>query len=165
MDGAVLSEWRDFFVAVASASAALTGLIIVAMSVTIERILADRTLPSRAGTTIAAMTMVLLVGLAALIPQHSPSLFGLEAIVMGLLVLAACTRMTQRMFSDPNRAQPLANVLRSGIITLPTLLVTIGGLILSIGFASGLVWIAAGMITTIAGAMANAWVLLVEIQR
>ena len=45
--------WADFFVAAAGASAALVGLVIVALSVNLDRIISEQQLPSRGGATIA----------------------------------------------------------------------------------------------------------------
>jgi hypothetical protein len=42
------SEWGDLFVATAGASAALAGLVFVAVSINIERILEFNDLPERA---------------------------------------------------------------------------------------------------------------------
>jgi hypothetical protein len=47
-----VSEWTDFFVAGASASAALAGLVFVAVSINIDRILRIQGLPSRALATV-----------------------------------------------------------------------------------------------------------------
>lgn len=47
--------WHDFFVAMAGGSAALAGLVMVALSVTVKAILALPWLPARAGAAVAAM--------------------------------------------------------------------------------------------------------------
>ena len=51
MTGADINEWSDFGVGVAGATAALTGLLFVAVSINLDRILQYRTLPRLAGAT------------------------------------------------------------------------------------------------------------------
>ena len=68
------SEWSDFFVASAGASAALAGLVFVAVSIHVERILQFRGLPERALATVLLLLSVVLVTLICLIPGQSPRL-------------------------------------------------------------------------------------------
>ena len=51
----VADAWTNFFVAMAGATAALSGLLIVAMSVNIRQLLASPSLPARAGAAISAV--------------------------------------------------------------------------------------------------------------
>jgi hypothetical protein len=66
-----LSEWTDFFIAGAGASAALTGLVFVAVSINVDRILRFRGLPERAQATLMLLLGVVLVSLIGLIPGQS----------------------------------------------------------------------------------------------
>jgi hypothetical protein len=52
MTEADISEWANFDVGVAGATAALTGLLFVAVSINLDRILQFRTLPRLAGATL-----------------------------------------------------------------------------------------------------------------
>ena len=79
------SEWHDLFVATAGASAALAGLVFVAVSINIERILKSEDLPSRAQMTVALLLSVLLVSIIGLIPGQSRTALGAELLGVGLL--------------------------------------------------------------------------------
>jgi modulator of FtsH protease len=58
-------EWNDLFIAAAGASAALAGLVFVAVSINVERILKGEGLPARAQMTVLLLITVLLVLIAA----------------------------------------------------------------------------------------------------
>lgn len=68
------------FVAGAGASAALAGLVIVAISVNVQEILKYRNLPSRAIATIGMLMLILVVSMAALIPDQDSAALGLEIL-------------------------------------------------------------------------------------
>lgn len=78
-----LAEWSEFNVAMAGASAALAGLVIVAASVNIDKIIHAGTLTARLGAAIASLVLALVASGAALIPQ-------LDLLGYGIVVLA-CT--------------------------------------------------------------------------
>jgi drug/metabolite transporter (DMT)-like permease len=65
-----VGRWQDLFVASAGASAALTGLVFVAVSVNIERILKFEGLPERALQTLVMLLGAVLISLAALSPAR-----------------------------------------------------------------------------------------------
>ncbi len=59
------SSWGSFFVAETGASAALAGLLFVAMSINLRRILEFPSLPGRAGETIAILVNALVISSVA----------------------------------------------------------------------------------------------------
>jgi hypothetical protein len=81
----MVEEWKEFFTSAAGASATLVGLVIVAVSVNVQRILEHPQLPSRSGATVAALVLILVSSLAELIPQPIKAL-AIEILVFGLLV-------------------------------------------------------------------------------
>jgi hypothetical protein len=75
----------NLFLAVAGASAALAGLLFVALSINLERILKGRGLPGRAGEAIILLLTVLVVCTFGLVPGQSPRVLGAELLGFGLL--------------------------------------------------------------------------------
>jgi modulator of FtsH protease len=70
------AEWESLFVAEAGASAALAGLLFVALSINLERILKGTGLPGRAGEAIVLLLTVLVVSTFGLVPGQSPRVLG-----------------------------------------------------------------------------------------
>ena len=65
------TDWHDLYVATASATAALTGLLFVAVSLNIERILKFEGLPERAMQTLVMLLTPLIVSILGLIPGQT----------------------------------------------------------------------------------------------
>ncbi len=154
-------EWGDFFVAVAGASAALAGLIIVAMSVNIDTIVKFPALPPRAGATIAVLMLVVLVSVLALVPGMTPLVSGWGTVLLAAITLSLTVGTTVREIRD-NVAQ---GILKSAVLIVPALAFLIGGVLIALGEVNGVYAFAVGTILAFAGGVLNAWVLLVEIRR
>jgi len=158
--------WTDFFVAAAGASAALAGLVFVALSVNIQRILQYAQLPARAAATLGTLVLILICSMAALIPQRTASL-GLEILLFGiggwlLEVLSAWRSATNGAKAGRPAREAALETLLGQIQVLPFIA---GGTLLLNSRERGLYWVAAGIVATFVFSMVNAWVLLVEILR
>ena len=157
------TEWHDLFVAVAGASAALAGLVFVAVSINIDRVLRYEGLPERALETVLLLMTVLLISFAGLIPGQSAAALGLELLFLALALGAAATRLPLGG-GDPDE-DPGHRRARWAIRALVVLPLAIGGASVLAEAGGGLYWVIAGISLAIVGAIANAWVLLVEILR
>jgi hypothetical protein len=160
-----IGEWHDFFVAMAGAGAALAGLIIVAMTVTIKEILATTTLPSRAAATIAALVVVVIVSGVILIPGQLHVWLGTEVLVISLVALLSQILVAHRLLTQKPARPAIESGYKIVIGWLQGLPFVIGAVLILFGQVNGFGWIAAGILLAIVYAMVNAWVLLVEIQR
>jgi modulator of FtsH protease len=158
------SEWTDFFVAGAGASAALTGLVFVAVSINVDRILRFKGLPERALATVLLLLSVVLVSLIGLIPGQSRDVLAGELLGVGLVFGALILVLTKRSTASGGRqrVQTFGHWFMVGLGTLP---VVLGAASLFAAAGGGLYWVAAGIVLAMTGAVANAWVLLVEILR
>ena len=66
-----MKEWNDFYIAIAGASATLTGLIFVGVSISLTKILAIRGLPDRALLSLVLLLNALVLSLLFLVPGLS----------------------------------------------------------------------------------------------
>lgn len=165
MAGYQPETWFDLAVAVVGAAAALAGLLFVAMSINIERILAIPTLPARAAGNLVLFVVPLVVGIGILIPKQSTTALGLELLLVGLLVgglLLWLHRPSNRARGELRIAWLLGSLVPSVMVALLTL---IGGATLIAGQGGGLYWVAPAIVLAVVMGLAGAWVLLVEILR
>lgn len=86
--------------------AALTGLLFVAVSINIGRILAQPTLPIRAGETLIILVAQLLVALLLLVPGQSSTALGAEVLVLALLLAGVFLRTRVRAQRDRRPEDP-----------------------------------------------------------
>jgi modulator of FtsH protease len=158
-----VSEWSDLFVAGAGATAALSGLVFVAVSINIERILANEGVPDFAMVTLLLLLGALMVSLLGLIPGQSIAAYGWEMIGGGLVWGAIAGPRMRASVPRVGTDRYLASRVVLPLVGVFPLVV--GAVSLIAGSGGGLYWIAAGLITTIFAAVVNAWILLVEILR
>jgi hypothetical protein len=155
--------WSELFVASAGASAALTGLLFVAVSVNIERILEFPGLPERALQTLMLLLSAVVISLIGLVPGQGPTALGAELLVASVGFAASIGWMLTR--TVPGAREHERAALHLTYVLPGTLLPVIAAVSLLAGTGGGLYWIAAGIVGAILGASVNAWVLMVEILR
>jgi modulator of FtsH protease len=162
------AHWSDFALAQLGASAALLGLVFVALSINLREFVNVGALVHRAAESVVLLASVLLGSTAVLIPDQSATAVGLE-----LAVVAVATSLSviafQRDIRKPSPGRPSppssAIVIRRVFGLGATLLLMVGAATLLADGGGGLYWWAAAVVASYTSALSNAWVLLIEILR
>src|SRR5580658_4933303 len=85
----IATGWANFFAAEVGAAAALSGLVIVAISINLQRILSFPQLPGLAAEMLIMLVGALLICSFGLMPDQTPKLFGGEIFGAALLMTVA----------------------------------------------------------------------------
>jgi hypothetical protein len=157
--------WHDLGVAAAGSSAALAGLVFVAVSINLDRILRYPWLPDRVGETVVLLVAVLIESLLLLAPGQSRVALGAELVAVAAVAWAIVTAVHARLRRHravQTPAQRRARIVAGQVATLPAV---VAGASLLAHAGGGLYWLLAGMALAMVAAVLNAWVLLIEIAR
>jgi hypothetical protein len=165
MNEIATGNWANFFVAEVGASAALTGLVVVAVSINLSRILAFPHLPGRAAEALFMLGGVLVLTSAALVPHQPMAFFGIETLAVGLVMFSAPLVIQMRWRKAGADIPKLRRSIRVISSAAPGLFIAVAGLSLTLDWSAGLDLIAAGVILSLVAGVLTTWVLLVEILR
>lgn len=165
MNAFTLTGWENFFVASAGASSALAGLLFVALSINLTRILALPGKAAQAGEALIPLAVVLAVSLLALVPGQGLRNFAWEVLGLGSVTWAVDTWIEFRAWRSHHFQKHKHLILRIVVAQPATLAMPIAGLSVLLGSGGGLYWLIPAVCMSFAGAMLSAWVLLVEILR
>jgi modulator of FtsH protease len=165
MDPSTLTAWSYYFSAIASADATLTGLIFVAVSINLTKILATPGLTGRVAEPMIQLFGVLAISTTCLIPGLRPHTLGLLILILTIFIWAFQV-FTQAIYIAAKTGNPrywlVTRVLQTQVACIPLF---VSGALLLHGVSSGLYWAAAGFVLALAAGVESAWVLLIEILR
>ncbi|MBB3083884.1 hypothetical protein [Geodermatophilus sabuli] len=164
MDAYDAEAWSDFAVATVGACAALAGLIFVAVSINLARILEFPDLPGRAARSLGLLMALLVTCVLVLAPGQPVAVLGLEHGATGVLLAGSALPPLRGGRADPT-APAYRVLVHAAIVLVPAAALVACGATLLAGAGGGLYWLAAAVVSGLGGATANAWVLLVEIHR
>jgi hypothetical protein len=155
--------WESFAVAEVGAAAALAGLLVVASSINIARILEYPAVVARLAGALTLFTGVLVVGTLLLVPGFGRVGLGVVLALVGAGLSLAVVRFRGTQGVEPEYRRP---AYASLVVSLAaTLSVTVAGISAAAETGGGLYWLAPGVLLAFAIGVVNAWVALVEILR
>ena len=158
------AAWSTFFAATLGAAATLAGLLFVAVSINLDRVLLNTRLLARAGETLIGLMLSLVASATLLAPQPAHAAAGeLLAVCIGVAVLA----LRAQLRHGPDRPSDpwwwfAVRVATVQAVAVPT---AIGCASVLLGSGGGLRWVALGLTSGFTLTVYSAWVLLVEIVR
>jgi len=154
--------WHDFFVTAGTAAAALTGLLFVALSIQMDRILGNPEHRFRARGNFFGLTVVMVMALVVLIPTLSGRWLGVGIIVPNVAAAAVNAWHIRRVlptFLGGSIIFPLRVAFSYVLIAMGI----VGGVSVVLGAGGGLVWPAIESIGMLLIALLGAWSLLVGV--
>ncbi len=165
-----MDEWHDFFLAAAGAAAVLAGLVFVGVSINLDTIMSNPTysLPGRALEALVLLVAVLMATILLLVPDQGTVLAGAELLAVGVVDWAAVVTIQVLVLRNWRSLEPafrwhfVPRVVLCQLATLPIVAAGIGVMGWGLG---GLYWLVVGVVLSFLVAVADAWVLLVEIHR
>jgi modulator of FtsH protease len=165
--GYTVDAWESFFVANAGAAAALAGLLFVGVSINLETIAPSGQLTRRALEAFSLLVTVLFISVLGLVPDISTTLLGWLLAAIGALLAALVVSVSARTFvtgtDDGVPAASPAARMALGLAAATPLI--IAGVTLAADGGGGLYWVAPAVLFSYLAALANAWVLMIEILR
>jgi hypothetical protein len=159
------SDWQTFFSAELGALATLTGLVVVAISINLSRILAVVSLPSRAGESLVMLVGALVTASVALVPNQPPVLLGAEFSSIGFVTFIAPATNQVRLWNLLEGVTSGKQYVRLAITSIASLPFVVAGLYLIFGAGGAFYWVALGVIVSLVAGVWNSWILLIEILR
>jgi modulator of FtsH protease len=158
--------WHDFFLGELGASAALIGLVFVAVSINLSDIVQTPALASRAFETLLNLIMVLFTVSVALIPMGEFSTWGIVLLILTVLywgfLLYIQIGILRRLEAPYRRSFITGTLLINQAAALAFFLGALGLIIYGEG---GLYLTVTGTFLAYTASFVDAWVLLVEIKR
>jgi hypothetical protein len=159
------AAWTSFGATVATATATLAGLLFVAVSINLNRILQFPSLPARAGQTLILFSTPLVTALLLIVPGQPRAALSAELIVLGVGIGFYQLRLDLGAGQSEyeTRASRLLIRLAPPVINCGCMVVAGATLLAQAG--GGLYWLVPGALAAIVAGLVNVWVLMVEILR
>ena len=159
----VTAGWSNFLSAETGAAATLAGLIFVAVSINLSKILEYPGVPGRAAEALALLIGVLLSCTFGLAPNQPARVLGSELLAVGGSLWLLTLTFHVGEFRRKNPWWWLAS--RALLSQGATLSFCIAGISLLQGRADGMYWLIPGCVFSFVASITSAWVLLIEILR
>jgi len=163
--GYLATAWSGFGEAVATASAALAGLLFIAVSINLKQILEIASLPTRAAQTLIMFVTPLIIALLVITPGQARIALAIELMATGLVI--GGVQLYLDLTSDKGDEVTLWRRMIGAVFpaAFSSGCLVLAGATLAAEAGGGLYWLVPGVLAAIIFGLVNVWVLLVEILR
>jgi AcrR family transcriptional regulator len=162
-EGIRLEAWDTFAEICGGASATLTGLLFVAVSIRIAFIARSQELRSRAAQTLGLFGIVLMISVLIAIPGQAYRTLGAELVVLAVVTGTGLYILDRRAKGEKSD-QVIAPVLEAVTpTTITSLLLLAAGIVLVLGVHAGLYVLVGPVFVALVGGVTSAWLFLTKI--
>ena len=157
--------WQVLFGTVAGASAALLGLLFVALSLNPRQIMPHPVLAAQAREALGGLLILVLLAVIVLIPGQDRRALGGELLALGVILVGLSVRLQGRTVRRLRSGQRIEWAVRILPFNLATLAVLTAGASLLAARLGGLYWLVPTVLVYLLRSVLNAWTLLVQVGR
>jgi hypothetical protein len=160
-----LAEWQVHLAMQASAAATLLGLVFVAASINLSRIVTTDTLPARVVESLVQFVQVLFISMLMTIPRQSFTAIGIEILTVAFLSWAiqmlVFVRYHRARLGNPHLWLTM-RIVQTHLAAIPFFIAGIG---LLQHEENAVYWLVPGFIFSFVAGLINSWVLLIRVGR
>jgi hypothetical protein len=153
-------QWTNFFVLVGTGSAALTGLVFVAVTINLRGVLEDATHRYRAINMLTGFTSVFVISALSLMGHQTARTLGVEWLIVSVLAAAINTNGYIQAFRLRSSLYALSRFRMAGGSAC-YLGQIVGSLLLLLGFRAGMYIGATALIVNFGFLVSGSWLLIV----
>jgi hypothetical protein len=154
-------QWTNFFIVVGGGSAALTGLVFVAITINLRGVAEDATHRYRAINMLTGFSAAFILSALALMGQQTPQALGIEWLAVALPAMAINTNgyfQAFRLRGSSRYALSPFRVVGGSVCYLGQI---VGSLLLLLGVGSGIEIAALALVANFFFLISGSWLLIV----
>ena len=153
-------QWNNFFVLVGTGSAALTGLVFVALTINLKGVAQDATHRYRAINMLSGFTAVFVISALALMGHQTHRTLGIEWLLVSSLAAGVNTNGYVQGFrlAGSRYALSLVRIIGGSLCYLGQI---IGSVMLFLGYRTGIYVAAVALIVNFYFLVSGSWLLIV----
>src|SRR5450432_3835425 len=136
-----MNEWNSLFAATAGASATLTGLLFVGVSINLAKVLSIPALPERALISMLLLLTILIFSILLLVPKQSFTVLGIRILVLAGIAWAIILKVDFKDTASIAKEFKRHYILNAVLDQIAIIAYVISGIVILVGGERGLYYI------------------------